>query len=356
MSGLILLTAGGTGGHVFPAEALAAELGRRGHALAFVTDRRGASFSGIDSYPIAGGGLAGKGLGQKARSVAGLAKGYFQARSLIKRLRPAAVIGFGGYASVPAVLAASQAGIPTALHEQNAVLGRANRLLAGRVSKIATAYAVVGKIKESWRHKVKLTGMPVRPAILALRDSSYPDASGKISILVTGGSQGARVFSDVVPDAILALPAEHRAKIKLTQQCRPEDLERVRTLYARHGVDADLKSFFDDMPARLAAAHLLICRCGASTMGELAAIGRPAILVPYLHAIDDHQTANASAFAAAGGGWLMKQGDMTPNSLAAQLSTLLAAPDRLTQAAKAAHDAGVPDAAGQLADLVEGLV
>jgi len=348
---MFLLTAGGTGGHVFPAEALAAELGKRGHSLAFVTDSRGANFSGIDSYPISGGGLAGKSMSQRIRSVAGLAKGYFQARSLLKRLKPAAVIGFGGYASVPAVLAASHIGIPTAVHEQNAVLGRANRLLAGSVGKIATCYAKVGKIKATWQHKVKMTGMPVRPAFLALRDAPYPDASGKISILVTGGSQGARVFSDVVPDAILAF----KDKIKLTQQCRPEDLERVQAFYAEHGVEAEIKSFFDDMPARLASAHLVICRCGASTIGELAAIGRPAILVPYLHAIDDHQTANAAAFAAAGGGWLMKQGDMTSTTLAAQLSKLLAAPDHLRMAAKAARDAGVPNAAGQLADLVEGL-
>jgi UDP-N-acetylglucosamine--N-acetylmuramyl-(pentapeptide) pyrophosphoryl-undecaprenol N-acetylglucosamine transferase len=352
MSSLILLTAGGTGGHVFPAEALASELTRRGHKLALVTDRRGAGFSGIDSYPIAGGGIAGKSLVQRARSVAGLARGYLQARSLISRLRPAAVIGFGGYASVPAVLAASHAGIPTAVHEQNAVLGRANRLLAPRVSRIATCYAEVARIRAGWKHKVRLTGMPVRPAILAMRDQPYPDPSGTISLLVVGGSQGARVFSDLVPEALLRLPAELRQRLGVTQQCRPEDVERVRRLYAAHGIAATLRTFFDDMPARLAAAHLVICRCGASTMGELAAIGRPAILVPYMHAIDDHQTANARAFAASGGGWLLGQRDITADSLAAELGARLGAPEVLQRAAKAAHAACVPDAAARLADLV----
>jgi UDP-N-acetylglucosamine--N-acetylmuramyl-(pentapeptide) pyrophosphoryl-undecaprenol N-acetylglucosamine transferase len=352
MSRPILLTAGGTGGHVFPAEALASELTRRGHSLAFVTDRRGAGFSGIVSYPISGGGIAGKSLMRRVLSLAGLARGYWQARALIKRLRPAAVIGFGGYASVPAVLAASHAGIPTALHEQNAVLGRANRLLAPKVSRIATCYDAVARIKDSWLPKVQMTGMPVRPAILALRDQPYPDLDGVLSLLVVGGSQGARIFSDVVPEALLRLPTELRQKLAVTQQCRPEDIERVGALYAEHGVVTTLRTFFDDMPARLAAAHLVIARCGASTMGELAAIGRPAILVPYLHAIDDHQSANAGAFAQAGGGWLMRQGDLTAESLSAQLIDLLGAPERLRQAAKAAHDCGVPDAAGRLADLV----
>jgi len=355
MSGLILLTAGGTGGHVFPAEALAHELTRRGHRLALVTDRRGAGFSGIESYPISGGGIAGKGMLERVRSMAGLVRGYLQARSLIKRLRPAAVIGFGGYASVPAVLAASRAGIPTAVHEQNAVLGRANRLLAPAVSRIATCYAEVAKIKAGWKEKVRLTGMPVRPAILARRGQPYPDPAGRLSLLVVGGSQGARVFSDVVPAALLRVSPELRARLSVTQQCRPEDVERVERLYAEHGVAATIKTFFDDMPALLSAAHLVICRCGASTMGELAAIGRPAILVPYMHAIDDHQTANAAAFAAQGGGWLIAQSGLGAENLAVELQALLSAPEKLRIAARAAHAAGVPDAAERLADLVLGL-
>jgi UDP-N-acetylglucosamine--N-acetylmuramyl-(pentapeptide) pyrophosphoryl-undecaprenol N-acetylglucosamine transferase len=358
MSAMILLTAGGTGGHMFPAEALASELGRRGHRLALVTDRRGSAFGGalgcIERFHISGGALAGQGLTQKAVSVAHLAKGYWQAGRLIHRLRPDAVIGFGGYASVPALLAASHAHVPTALHEQNAVLGRANRLLAGSVSRIATSYDEVGRLSPRWAKKVRLTGMPVRPAILDRRQQSYPllETDGPLSLLVVGGSQGAKIFSDLLPQALLRLPEDLRNRLTLAQQCRAEDLERVRQCYRAHGVTADLRSFFEDMPARLAAAHLVISRSGASTMAELAAIGRPAILVPYLYAIDDHQTANARAFDRQGAGWLTSQLDLTPDSLAIQLEALLRAPDSLREAAARARDCAVPDAAERLADLI----
>lgn len=310
MSALILLTAGGTGGHMFPAEALAGALLRRGHDVAIVTDQRGAAFDGglsaVRRYPISGGGLAGRSTGQKISAMLALARGYWQARHLIATLKPAAVIGFGGYASVAAVLAASHAGIPTAIHEQNAVLGRANRLLAPRVSQIATSYDQVAKLAQGLKAKIRLTGMPVRPKILALRSVPYPELSAEapISLLVVGGSQGAKIFSDLVPHALLRLPESLRARLKIAQQCRTEDLERVRQCYRTHGIHADLRDFFDDMPERLAAAHLVISRSGASTMAELAAVGRPAILVPYLYAIDDHQTANARALDRCGGGWL----------------------------------------------------
>src|SRR5579859_1010931 len=356
---LILLTAGGTGGHVFPAEALATELSRRGHALAFVTDRRGARYGGalgeLDTYHISGGGIAGKSVADRVTSMGSLVAGYFQARKLIRRLKPAAVIGFGGYASVPAVLAASHLGVPAAVHEQNAVLGRANRLLAGGVARIATSFGEVGKIATAWQQKVRHVGNPVRGPILAVRKQLYPLADGTLTLLVTGGSQGAKAFSDLVPQALIRLPEALQRRITVHQQCKAEDIERVTQLYRSHGIAADLQPFFNDVPARLAAAHLVICRSGASTMAELAVAGRPAVLVPYPYAIDDHQTANARAFARHGAGWVMPQETLTAESLAVQLGALLASPSALSEAAGHARREGVPEAAERLADLMADL-
>lgn len=359
---LIVLTAGGTGGHVFPAEALASELLARGYQLALITDRRGQAYGGtlgqLTTYRIAAGGIAGRGIAARLRAIAELGVGFIQARLLLGRLKPAAVIGFGGYASVPAMLAATFAGVPTAIHEQNAVLGRANRLLAPRVSRIATCFAQLGHMAAAWKAKVVQTGMPVRPALVALRDRPYPDltSDSPVNLLVLGGSQGARILSEVVPAALAALPEGLRRRIRLSQQCRPEDLEAVRAVYDQAGVNATLESFFHDVPERLAAAHLVIARSGASTVGELTALGRPAILVPYPHAIDDHQTANAHAVDDVGGGWLIPQTAFTPEGLAARLESLFALPGSLTKAAACAQSAGVPDAAQRLADLVGKLV
>ena len=274
---LILLAAGGTGGHVFPAEALANELTRRGHSLAFVTDRRGAAYGGslgaLETYHISGGGVAGKSVARTIKSVGSLAAGYFQARTLIRRLKPAAVIGFGGYASVPAVMAASHLGVPSAVHEQNAVLGRANRLLAGGVARIATSFDQVGRVSPRWLDKVRLVGNPVRDAVLAVRTQPYPPAGGPLTLLVVGGSQGAKAFSDLVPQALIRLPEQLQRRLTVHQQCRAEDIDRVTQLYQDYGIAADLQPFFDDVPARLAAAHLVVCRSGASTVAELAAAG-----------------------------------------------------------------------------------
>lgn len=356
MKPLILLTAGGTGGHVFPAEALAGELSRRGHKLAFVTDRRGAAYGGalgaLDTYRISGGGVAGKSIARTVKSVGSLVAGYFQARALIRKLKPAAVIGFGGYASVPAVMAASHLGVPSALHEQNAVLGRANRLLAGGVARIATSFDQVGKLSPDWLGKVRKVGNPVREAILAVRTQPYPPAEGPLTLLVVGGSQGARAFSDLVPQALIRLPQALQKRLTIHQQCRAEDIERVTKLYQEYGIAAELQPFFNDVPARLAAAHLVVCRSGASTVAELAVAGRPAVLIPYPHAIDDHQTANARAFAHKGAGWVMQQSTMNSDSLAVQLGALLSAPEALSAAAERARAEGQPDAAQHLADLV----
>jgi UDP-N-acetylglucosamine--N-acetylmuramyl-(pentapeptide) pyrophosphoryl-undecaprenol N-acetylglucosamine transferase len=359
---LVVLAAGGTGGHVFPAESLAAVLLERGYRLALVTDRRGQAYGGalgsIDTHRIAAGGIAGRGKLAMLRAMAEIGVGVVQARSLLRRLCPAVVVGFGGYASVPGMVAGALSGIPTAIHEQNAVLGRANRLLAGRVRRIATSYAEVSHIDERLRGKVIHTGMPVRATVAALRDTPYPplDESGPISLLVLGGSQGARILSEVVPAALATLPEALRRRIRISQQCRPEDLDATGRAYAGTGIDATLQSFFHDVPERMAAAHLAIARAGASTVAELTALGRPAILVPYPHAIDDHQTANAHAIEEGGGAWLMMQNAFSPQALAARLESLFTQPGTLARAAGCARAAGRPDAALRLADMVAELI
>jgi UDP-N-acetylglucosamine--N-acetylmuramyl-(pentapeptide) pyrophosphoryl-undecaprenol N-acetylglucosamine transferase len=358
MSDLIILTAGGTGGHVFPAEALAAELLTRGRKLALVTDGRGQAYGGtlgqLTTYRIRAGGIAGRGLAARATALGALGVGFLQARSLLKSLAPAAVVGFGGYASVPAMLAASFIGVPTLLHEQNAVLGRANRLLAGRATRIATSFDHVTHIAPVWQSKVVPTGMPVRPGIVALREQGYPILSedGPIHLLVLGGSQGARALSEVVPAALAALPEALRRRLVLSQQCRPEDLDGVRQAYRETKIAVTLDSFFHDIPERMAAAHLVIARSGASTVAELTALGRPSILVPFPHAIDDHQTANAHALDDVGGGWLIPQSAFDAASLTTRLLSLFTLPDSLTKAAACAKAAGIPDAATRLANLV----
>lgn len=354
----IILAAGGTGGHFFPAEALARELLARGEAVALVTDKRGQAFG--DSLPevtvhrirsaAPGGSLLAK---MNAAWQMGL--GLLGANALMRHLKPAAVVGFGGYPSVPTVYAAAQGRVPVMLHEQNAVLGRANRMLAAAARRIAVAFPEVASVKEEHRSRLVRTGNPVRPAIAAQRDAAYavPAPGGPVRILVMGGSQGARVFSEVIPEALGRLPAALRARIHLAQQCRPEDLEAARRSYAGMGLGGlELESFFRDVPDRLAACHLAITRAGASTIAELTCIGRPAILVPYPHAMDDHQTANARQLAAAGAAWVMAQPDFTADALAARLTALLESPDALTAAAQAAHGWGMADAARRLADAV----
>ena len=352
---LIILAAGGTGGHVFPAEALAGTLLERRFRLALVTDKRGHAYGGVlgslETHRIAAGGIFGLGLIGKARGAIDLALGSLQALPLLARLKPAAVVGFGGYASLPTMIAAILRKVPTALHEQNAVLGRANRMIFSRVDRIATSFPAVRFASGA---KVEITGNPVRPAIAALRGWPYrlPEPGEPFRILVLGGSQGARTFSDVSPAALLGLPGEQQDRIDISQQCRPEDLDRVRLAYAGSPIRTELQSFFADVPQRLAAAHLVICRAGASTVAELTTIGRPAILVPYPHAIDDHQTANATAMSEAGAAWLMPQPDFTPATLGGRIAALIAAPETLATRAAAAVELGRHDASASLADLV----
>ncbi len=355
---LVVLAAGGTGGHVFPAEALAVELTGRGQRLAAITDRRGGAWKGalgsIETHRILAGGVAGKSLAALLKSGPELAIGTWQARALLKRLAPKAVIGFGGYASVPTMLAACFGGYRTAIHEQNAVLGRANRLLATRVRHIATSFEKSEGVPEEAAAKVVHTGMPVRAAVAAVADRPYPAfaADRPLSLVVFGGSQGARVFSDVVPAALAAFGADLKTRLRVTQQCRPEDIEAARARYRDAGIAAELATFFDDLPERLASAHLVIGRAGASTCAEMLVVGRPGILVPYPHAIDDHQTRNAHAIDEAGAGWLMPETSFTAASLAERLQSLLGLPAILEKAAAAAKAVGNADAAKRLADMV----
>jgi UDP-N-acetylglucosamine--N-acetylmuramyl-(pentapeptide) pyrophosphoryl-undecaprenol N-acetylglucosamine transferase len=357
MSDAIVLAAGGTGGHIFPAEALARELLGRGFRVALVTDRRGQAFGerlpGVALHHIRAGRF-GAGIMSKVVATAELALGTLEAARLLRTLAPAAVIGFGGYPSVPTMVAAARLGLPTLIHEQNAVLGRANRLLAPKAKRIATAFAEVAAVREADRARVVETGNPVRAAIAALHNRRYfaPGAEGPFEILVIGGSQGARVLSEVVPAAFAKLPEAPRRRLRVTQQARAEDIEAVRRAHAASGVLAELATFFDDVPTRLERAHLVISRSGASTIAELAMAGRPAILVPYLQAADDHQTANARALETAGGAWVMSQATVTPDSLAEKLAALMASPATLAAAAAHAHALSRPDAARALADLV----
>ena len=352
---LVVLASGGTGGHLFPAEALAGALINRGCKVALITDRRGQAFSekvpGVALHRIPAGRL-GAGVWQKAMGVAEMMIGTIAAGRLLRRLRPAVTVGFGGYPSVPTMLAATRQHIATLLHEQNALLGRANRLLAPRVSRIATSFPTIEGVKPADRARIVMTGNPVRPEVIRHRDAPYAAPAHEIRLLVTGGSQGARILSNVIPAALAQLPAAIKSRMKLVQQARPEDVERVREAYRANGIDSEIASFFHDLPDRLAKTHLLIARAGASTIAELCVVGRPAILVPYAQAADDHQSFNARALSAAGAAWVMPEAAFTPEALAKQLTELFANPAQLATTAASAHALGRPDAAERLADLV----
>jgi UDP-N-acetylglucosamine--N-acetylmuramyl-(pentapeptide) pyrophosphoryl-undecaprenol N-acetylglucosamine transferase len=354
----IVIAAGGTGGHFFPAEALAAALIQRGHRVVLMTDARSGAlksqvFAGREIHTLRVSGVAGRGAAKAARAILSLAAGTLQARSILAGIDAAAVVGFGGYPCVAPIMAARLLRRPPAvvLHEQNAVLGRANRFLARRADLLALGVAATARVPDGVVTNV--TGNPVRPAIQALSERGFVPPTDEIRLLVTGGSLGARVFSDVVPDAIAALPAELRAKLRVVQQCRVEDLGRVRAAYKSAGVEADMAPFFTDIAEKLRAAHLVIARAGASTCAEIAVVGRPAILVPLPGAIDDHQAANASALS---GAVVLRQADFTPNRLTQTLNEMLNNPATLTAAARDIALCGRARAADDLADAVEALV
>jgi UDP-N-acetylglucosamine--N-acetylmuramyl-(pentapeptide) pyrophosphoryl-undecaprenol N-acetylglucosamine transferase len=355
---LILLAAGGTGGHLFPAEALAVELIRRGFRVRLATDSRALRYSGlfsketIDVVPSAT--VRGRTPWSLAYTGAMLAAGTGVSLNLMRRLKPAAVVGFGGYPTLPPLLAARLFGIPTAIHEANAVLGRANRFLSSRVSAIATSLPGVLDRDPDLAAKTTTVGTPMRPSILAAAAVKFvsPEPTGQFRLLVVGGSQGARVMADIVPGAIERLEPALWNRLILTQQVREEDMARVRAVYDRLNINAELAPFFSDLPARLASSHLVVSRSGAGTVAELGAIGRPSILVPLPGSIDQDQFANAGVLAQANGAFRIPQGDFTPDRLAAEISALAAEPERLTAMSAGARTVGRLDAAERLADLV----
>jgi UDP-N-acetylglucosamine--N-acetylmuramyl-(pentapeptide) pyrophosphoryl-undecaprenol N-acetylglucosamine transferase len=352
VSEAFVIAAGGTGGHLFPARALAAALIRRGHIVHLATDRRGAGyeamFTGVSVHRLPAGAPVGPAW-RKAAGIAELALGAIAARRLLGRIQPRVVVGFGGYPSLPAMVAAGWMRLPTLIHEQNAVLGRANRWLAPRVRTIAAGLPIAGQA-------VEVVGNPVRPEVLALATRPYPMAeAGPLRLVVLGGSQGARTLGRMVPVALGLLSEELRWRLRVSQQARPEDVEEAKRMYAESAIRAEVSPFFGDAPGRLAEAHLAITRAGASTLAELGVLGRPAILVPYPRAMDDHQSANAATHAASGAAEVLPESSLTPERLASRVAALLGDPSGLMKRARAAANQGRPDAVERLADLVEGL-
>ena len=354
-----LLTAGGTGGHMMPAHALAAELMARGHTVALVTDERGARipdlFDGVPVHVLPAGRMSRSPLAM-LKAANAVRVGRARALALIRDERPAAVVGFGGYPALPSVLAARTAGVPVVLHEQNAVLGRVNRLVVRQAAALATSAPDTSRVPASAAARVTLVGNPVRDEVLALRDRPYPDldTDGPFRVLVTGGSQGASVLSEVVPDGLGMLPEQFRTRLQVVQQARAEEVEAVSARYRQLGIPAEVATYLSDLPDQLSRAHLVIGRAGASTVSELTAAGRPAILIPLPSATDDHQTANAREMAATGGARVIPQPGFQPKELARQMQALGLAPDALAAAAARARGCGRPDATRRLADLVEG--
>lgn len=353
-----ILAAGGTGGHMIPAYALAGELMARGHHVALITDDRGAAIpgapAGMQTHILPAGRMSGGPVGW-VRAARAIWRGRAMARELFMAFEPAAVIGFGGYPALPTLLAARLAKLPTLIHEQNAVLGRVNRLLARGVDAIATAYRDVARMPASAASRVHLIGNPVREEVRVLRTEGFPPLGedGIFRLLVTGGSQGASILGEVVPDALTLMPLSFRQRLQVTQQCRAEDIERVRATYATHGIPANLMTYIDDMPEKLRWAHLVIARAGASTIAELTCAGRPAIFVPLPIATDDHQTHNVREMVAVGGARSIPQPKFTPVELAKQMQKLALEPGALENAATRALGVGRPNATSDLADLVE---
>ena len=354
---LAVVAAGGTGGHLFPAEALADTLIDRGWRIVLATDARGARFAegfpaeeriGLSAATFKGGDPMGM-----ARAGVTIGQGVMQARRVFARLKPQVVVGFGGYPSLPAMLAAFTSGVPTVIHEQNAVIGRANKLLAPRASAIACAFPTLKKAAASVSARAVVVGNPIRPPVRALYEAPYHPPTGAIHLLITGGSQGARLLSELPPMAIQLLPEALRARLKVHQQTRTDSIETARTAYAEAMVEAEIAPFFRDMASHLGEAHLVIGRAGASTCCELAVAGKPSILVPLKVALDDDQGQNARLLADAGAAEILSEDQLTPGSLAAVLQRLFEHPAELTKMAAAARSVAVPDAADKLADVVE---
>jgi UDP-N-acetylglucosamine--N-acetylmuramyl-(pentapeptide) pyrophosphoryl-undecaprenol N-acetylglucosamine transferase len=352
----ILLAAGGTGGHLFPAEALAHELITRGYKLHLATDARAerfaANFPAETKTVITSATLGSKNPVAVVRMALRIFQGYRQSSQLLARINPGAVIGFGGYPSLPPLIAAERRGIPTLVHEQNAILGRANRFLARRARAIAVGFAQIGKKPSA---PIVLTGNPVRPMVDAVTGRAYPGrkAGDVFQLVIFGGSQGARVFSEILPPALALLSTELRSRLMIVQQAREEDEAGLRQAYVELGVRSEIAPFFANMPEEISKAHFVIARAGASSVTELAVIGRPSLLVPLPGSLDGDQAANAISMAGANGAFVVKQAELTAGRLAEILENAITHPDEMAEMAMAARSTGMPDAAKRLADLVE---
>lgn len=358
MNAPIIIAAGGTGGHFFPAEALAAELNARGETIILLTDARSGGlsssvFAKSEQHIVSGAGVSGRTITRAAQGLIALVKGIFQARQILTRLRPRAIFAFGGYPAIPPVIAGwlTRPRPLIILHEQNAVLGRANRLLAYMADRLVLSFAETSMIPRGT--KTNLVGNPVRPAIIALHGAPYAPPTDEIRIFVIGGSLGAKVFSTLIPQALALLPENIRACLSVTQQCRADDTAQATEIFERARIRFELSPFFDDVPERLKHAHLVIARSGASTVAELAAIGRPAIFIPLPNAIDDHQRANALAMQRAGGAIVLDQSGLTSDTLRKQIEILLQNTQTLSAMAQAAGSLARIDAAKILANCVE---
>jgi UDP-N-acetylglucosamine--N-acetylmuramyl-(pentapeptide) pyrophosphoryl-undecaprenol N-acetylglucosamine transferase len=355
---LLVIAAGGTGGHMFPAQALAEAMVRKGWRVKLSTDARGARYAGgfpavvkIDKVgsatPARGGAAA------KAAAPFVIAGGVAAALAGMVRDRPAVVAGFGGYPSIPALSAATLLRIPRMIHEQNGVLGRVNEVFARRVDAVAC-----GTWPTTLPEGVEgiHTGNPVRAAVMKREAAGYiMPGDYPMSLVVIGGSQGARILSDVVPEAVALLPGELRRNLRVAQQAREEDVARVTAAYAEHGITAEVATFFEDIPRRFTEAQLIISRSGASSVADIAVIGRPSILIPYAAATADHQTANARALVDADAAILIPEKRLDPPTLAEQIGLILTNPEAAARMAGRARTAGLPDATERLADLVEQL-
>lgn len=354
---LIMLSAGGTGGHMTPARALAQDLLSRGFRVEVITDTRGQKFAGIfDGMPmhVVRSGTAHAGIMGKVRGAFNLGLGILKARSILARQKPAVVVGFGGYPSVPGVYAAQKMGIPTVIHQSDGIIGKANAFLAPQAERIALTFANTKGLDDVDQARAVVTGNPVRPEISALYSKAYnaPKPDGELRVLVLGGSLGARVLSEIVPKALAALDPHLKERLIIVQQCREEDLDAVRAQYKEAGIRAELKPFFDDIPDQLEKAHLVIARAGASTVSEVTTAGRPAIFVPAAYHADQQQKINADSVADVGGAWVMAEAGFTPDALQARMENFLQNPQALFKAAENARSCGKPDAARKLGNLV----
>jgi UDP-N-acetylglucosamine--N-acetylmuramyl-(pentapeptide) pyrophosphoryl-undecaprenol N-acetylglucosamine transferase len=357
----ILLAAGGTGGHLFPAAALAQELGRRGFAIELATDDRaeqfGSDFPARAVYRVPSATFTSRSPTAVAKTLGRLGTGFIRARRLLEMVQPLVVIGFGGYPTLPPIMAARSLGIPTMIHEQNAVMGRANRFLSRFADAVALSFQPTKRLRRGAEKRSRLTGNPVRDVVASYRNVAYtpPEPAGRLLLLVFGGSQGAHFFADVLPKALEMMSSPFRWRLTVVQQVRPEDMAEVRAAYKEANIAAHLAPFFRDLPERIANAHLVIARSGASTVAELTAIGRPGLLVPLPHALDNDQLENAIRLQDAGGGWCMRQSDITPEGLSEELARLLGNPELLAKAAAKSKSMASIDAAKKLADIAEEL-